>query len=567
MCFLFLFLSCFIFSSEKELIERIEGHIFLEDYNSAILEAKKAIEIFDDSKDIKKIYIRSLALAGFEKEAILFLKKNFSNQYEKDILEDIAWSILRKGFLSSQNSVRLSSLIGAFFADDIRSVEMLKNSINDRNAILRAISVKLSSYYGDDVLKNKISSLLEKEKTWFVRLEILKSVGEMKIKEREKYLKEFLKGDITFEERILAIKSLIEMHDSVDPIEIKKLLNSKYSNFRILGCEIASHFKIEDVKDEILLLTSDPISDVRLSALNSIALFYFDKIDREKIQDILKKRYNDTNPYVAITASWVALIVDPIQGKKNLKNWIFDKYLENRIFASSAIAQSGSYGLELAKELVKKTEDSYVKVNLALGILGQREEVKYCLDVLFSFLKNKSEMWMWSSEKNPLFRAILPSTITYIDQFPNYPEAIDQSVQLELISLLSILKDERAKDAIKRFLKEKRWGISGFAAAVLIKEGDDESLKLVKELLNDKEVDVRVQAALALAFIGKEEDVYSILEEAYYRADYYLKLVILEAIGKIKNKNSISFLLKTLEEPFFIIKTAAASSLLQIIKN
>ena len=171
---------------------------------------------------------------------------------------------------------------------------------------------------------------------------------------------------------------------------------------------------------------------------------------------------------------------------------------------------------------------------------------------------------MWEQAHNSCFRAIAPSEIRHTDQLPNYPHAIDQTVQLNVLSMLAVLEDPRAQDAIKVFLKRKTWGITGLAAITLLQEGDEESLKLLKSFLKDKEQYIRIQAALALAIIGKEPSALPVLEQAYFESDHEMKLNILGAVGNISDNDSFPFLIKALQEPFQIIKIAAASAIIQV---
>jgi HEAT repeat protein len=388
----------------------------------------------------------------------------------------------------------------------------------------------------------------------------------MKIKEKSGDLKEILKNKkASFEERILAIEALCSIYDSIDVEELKILLNSPYFGLSVLGCELATHFQVEGVEEDILKLLSHPINDVRIAALNAVALFYKDKIEKEKLEKVLLKRLSDTSSFVAITASWVFLQIDKKRGEENLKKWVFDRYLENRRFAASAISQSGIFGEKLASFVLENSEDEYVKANIAIGLIGQRKKIKKSSDVLFNFIGNKTKMWMLENSKNPLFQSISPSRIRHIDQIPNYPEAIDQSIQLNILSILAILEDKKAEIAIRSFLKKKKWGITGLAAIMLLQEGDEKSREVLKNLLKDEDKFIRIQAALALASIGKEKSVLGVLEEAYFEVDHRLKLIILESIGKVGSDKSFPFLLKVLEEPFLIRKILAAGALIQII--
>lgn len=566
--FFLLFLPFFLFAKETEeaFLKRIEAHFVLEDFDSAYEEIVNARKIFPETKELKRAYIRALSSLCRENEAISACRTFYTmEELKKDpsLLEEIAWGVLKKGLQSSQYAHRLSSLVGIYFTKDARAVLTLRSAMKDSNAIIRAVALQLACNYRDELLQRQVAELLESEKVWFVRLEVINAVGQMRMKSAEKNLKEILKNEkATFEERMLSVEALVNIYDKIDLDELEILLKSPYAGFRILGIQLGSHFKIEPVKKEILLLTSDPRYDVRMAALNALGFFYKDHFTKKEMQEILIKTYKDSNAFVAITASWLGLFIDPSSAKTEMKKWLFDPYEENRRFASGALSHAASRAKDLCSFALANGDD-YVRANVAFGMITQREEVKKCSDFLYGFLKNKKEMWMWESNQSG-FQILAPSRIRHTDQLPNYPQAIDQVVQLNILSLLSTLEDQRSLEAVKTFLKEKTWGITGLAAISLLHEGDEGCITVLKELLKDKEKSIRIQAALALAIYGKDKTALPILEEAYGDSPHELKLVIVEAIGNIGNENSFAFLLKVLEEPFLNLKIAAASALIQI---
>ncbi len=174
-------------------------------------------------------------------------------------------------------------------------------------------------------------------------------------------------------------------------------------------------------------------------------------------------------------------------------------------------------------------------------------------------------MWMMDNRPNPLFQILAPSQVRHVDQIPNYPEAMDQMTRLNLVSQLVLVEDPRALEALKVFLKRKSWGLTGVAAGLLLQEGDETAMEVVRTLLDDKDPDIRLQACLVLAMFGRDESIVRDLQGAYAGADHDKKLHILEALGRIGSKESYSFLVSVLREPFPILRIAAASSLIQSI--
>ena len=85
--------------------------------------------------------------------------------------------------------------------------------------------------------------------------------------------------------------------------------------------------------------------------------------------------------------------------------------------------------------------------------------------------------------------------------------------------------------------------------------------------MNDSEANVRSQACLVLAMVGKDASVLNDLQRAYVGADHECKLHILEALGRVGNFDSFSFLISVFNEPFPILRIAAAAAVIQCVNR
>ncbi|NGX32103.1 MAG: hypothetical protein K1060chlam4_00141 [Candidatus Anoxychlamydiales bacterium] len=558
------------FAGENSQLERINSHILIEDFSSALEDAKSSFDKNSGSNKLKFKYIECLALNGEELKAIKELKSLKEDDYEHlnfDTIENISWAILNKASKSTQYTTRLTTLIGVHLTQDVRAIKILNNSMKDSNAIIRSVSLQLSSSYMDKPLKEMVNNLFLNEKLWLVRLEVIKAIGKMKVFERESELKEIIANEkATFEEKEVAISSLVNIMEDIDFEEIKSLSDSKKAGLRKLSCDLASYFDVKEAKDLIIKHTEDPISDVRIAALNAISLNFLNEIKDRDLKNLLLKAIDDPSPEVSITASYIAILKNYSFGEKKLRKYFYDPDTDNARFAAAVLGKLPNKCLRLKKTVLDKHPDIFVKANIAIGLIGERKLVKEATDTLFVFLQYDDKL-MWENRKNPLFEVLYPSYIRHVDQMPRYPEAIDKMTRLQLLSMLAVVEDSRALDAIKTFLKQKGWGITGFASATLLKEGDEEALSIIKELLDEKESDVKVQAALVLALFGKDPSVIATLEDAYVNADYNMKIQILEAIGHIGSKKSIKFLINTLDEPYQNLRVVSASSMIRCLNS
>jgi HEAT repeat protein len=558
--------------TEDEGIRRVQAHLLLEDNDSALSEASELYESFPGSRPVGSIYIEALAANGLEAEA-LQAWNILSSRYpdivqDRHLLEELSWGVLRKGVDSNQYAVRLASLIGSYLTRDVRAVKILLRMMRDSNAVIRSVAVQMASGFADAPLKDEITRLMAEEKIWFVRLEIIKAAGTLRMKNLAPKLQAILASEKnTFEERQLAIAALVEIYDQISVDELKNLAKSNRAPMRHLACNLAAHFRIKEAKDEIVHLASDSHPDVRVAALNAIGLVYLNDLPPDAAKGIVQKAMEDANPPVAITAAWVAALIDPALSEPGFLSYLNSDLAENRRLAAAALAAAGGRAESLAKRVLAENPDPYVRANVALGLIGQRAEVQRCCDTLYDFLMKEKKMWMLDNRANPLFQVLAPSEVRHIDQIPNYPEAIDQMTRLNLVSVLALVDDPRAQDALKSFLQKKTWGITGVAAATLLQEGDAGAIDIVRNLLQDPDPDVRLQACLVLSMLAHDETVLFELQKAYPGSDHERKLHILEAFGRIGNPDSYAFLVGVLDEPFQILRVAAAAGLIQSLNR
>ncbi len=559
-------------ASLQEGVRRIQAHLLIDDPQSALVDAERLARDFPQSVEAGSAFVEALAACGFEEQALDEWTR-LSIQYpsllaDRHLLEEMSWGVLKKGISSTQYGVRLGSLIGSYLTHDVRAVPVLLKMMRDSNAVIRSVAVQMASSYGDAVLKDEISRMLTEEKVWMVRLEVIRAAGLLRIKSLAPALQNYVVSERTmFEERHLAIESLINIWEQMEPAEIARLTQNNRAGMRHLAVAIALHFEVEEVKPQILQLLSDTHPDVRIAALNAVGLFYRKSMSKSEIAEILKPRLEEADAGVSITAAWVAMLVDPTLGEPVFAKWLKDTMGENRRLAAAALAATGNRGANLSVKTLKESADPYVRANVAMGLIGQRIEVAACCDCIVDFLHSEKRMWMWDKRPNPLFQALAPSQVRHVDQIPNYPESIDQMTRLNLVSLLAMVEDPRAIDALKSFLQQKKWGITGVAAATLLQEGDETALEVVRKLLDDPNPQVRLQACLVLAMYGKDESVLKELQGAYAGADFEMKLHILEALGNIGTADSFSFLMGVLREPFPMLRVAAAASLIQSVNR
>jgi len=122
-----------------------------------------------------------------------------------------------------------------------------------------------------------------------------------------------------------------------------------------------------------------------------------------------------------------------------------------------------------------------------------------------------------------------------------------------------------AHEAIKTFLKQRQYGVTGLAAETLLGEGDETAIEHVRALLDDKDPQIQAEAALVLATWGRDPTAIPHLLAVYPKGDRQLQVKILEALGRIGDRETIPFLIERLKEPSLMLRMIAATILIQTL--
>lgn len=555
-------------SPQEQLVKRVQAHLVIGDAPSACEEAYAGLQAYPDSKLLWQAYIRTLAKVGDEKGMMRAWHEyvaRFPEEAEnREILECLAWAVIEKGTVSSSPIIRVTGMLGAFFSQDAKGVVLLQKGLHDDNSFLRGAAVKLSSHLLDDSLQDEILRMLKSEPIWSVRLEIIKAIGAMRILEARKDLEAILANESShIQEKVAAIEALVMMLDGVEKEKITALVESDRAGLRLLACELVAYFDQTGDVDLLFPLITDYHPDVRAKVYEVLGRMRVPSMQGQTTIDIAAKGVLDPDPLVAATAAWLLTINDQQKGLTVFDDLIKNRSRDGQHLAAGALASTGKYGVPLMLKIFKTHQDPYVQMNLALGLIGQRAEISSACDCLYKGLLQRKERWAWREEGN--FKILAPSKVKHDEAIPNYPEAMNQLTRLEVLEVLAIVQYPHAQQAIKKFLQESQWGISGLASALLLTEGDESAVDLVKELLTDSDQKVRMQAAIILALWGKGDDAVRFLQEAYPEADRDLKGQILEGIGRVGSSASLSFLAERLQEPYPTTRIIAAAALLECL--
>lgn len=553
--------------TEETLIKRVQAHWLIKDYACACNEARSALQQYPDSQPLWEAYIKALAKAGNEKEMLYAWNRYaaaFDSAYKnRELIEAIAWSVISSGAESTSPIIRLNALLGAYFSHDSKGVDILYRHLSDCNSVLRNAAVQLSSQLRDAKLCEAILKLFKEEKVWSVRLEVIKSIGTMQLKGAKPELTAIVANDrSSAEEKAAAIQALVALSETADREEVGRLAASNRAGLRLMACRIVAHFFQVENSDCIFPLLQDPCAQVRMAALQTLGILRLPHYQGQQSSDIAAEKLNDPDPSVAIAAAWVLTLNDPMRGHQAFRSWLTHKIPSIRIQASAALCSCGKFGFPLALEIFRETSDPYVRMNLALALIRQRIAVEDACEVLCQGLMYNKDRWMWKDDG--IFRALAPSSQKQ-ESMASHPEAQNQLVRLDILNEVAMMNYDKAQAAIKDFLQQKSWGLTGLTAALLLTEGNEAALDLVQTLLTDSSQHVKVQAALILAMWGREEGAIATLQQAYSGSERELKEKIIEGIGHVGVQSSIPFLMDKLQEPSPTLRILVAGALLQCL--
>lgn len=549
----------------------INAYLQIRDYYAAAEAASAAAIQFGDDRSLEELKIKALSKSGKEKE-MLRAWKQYEERYQPDLesssaVEDIAWGIIANGARSTSPVIRLISFVAAFFAEDARGINIIRESFNDSNSVIRRAVVQLSSQLLDDPIREGVYGIFKQEKVWSVKIESIRAVGKMRIKRAHSELLGILSKDSSSaEDKAAAIEALAALFDTANREELKHLVKSDRAGLRLLACKLVGVFELHDSLDLIIPLLKDHCADVRVGVLETLGILRVHNYQESSLRDLLEPSLNHQDPLVAITAAWVLTLHSPEEGQAQLERWLGHRLSNVRVLASGALAACGKYGMPLLTAAFKKAEDPYVRMNLALGMIGQRVNVGEACEALYDGLQSQPQLWMW--EEKGRFRILASSDLRHDAAQPHYPEAADQEARLEVLNALAILNYPKTQQAMRQFLSQRNWHVTDIVSALLLTEGDDSSIDLVQQLLDDPDPKIQVQAALVLAQWGGGEAALKTLEQAYRTtAQRELKEKILEGICQISSRKSLPFLVKRWEEPSQLLRLIAALGVIRCLAH
>ena len=565
-CLFFLCVASVALTSEIDAVKRVYAHLLIHNDSLALSECKHYLKSYPHSEELKRAYLKALVRNEKEGEALSYFKMLKEPEKERSLIETLAWGVMNRFESSPQIVVSQSALMGACSIQDVRGVEMIVRKLDSSNAFLRWTAAHCASYYRDRSLIQTLRQLLISENVWFVRLEVIRTLGTIGAKEVKESLKYVIDNPrTTAEEKREAMTALVAIYHEVEDEELKECLNSSRSGLRHLACEIIGHLNLKEKEAYLVPLLDDPSSDVRIAAINALSFLGL-KTAHPSILVKMAQLMDDVRPSIALTAAWASVRYLPEEAFKVINKWLHSSDKENQRLAAHVLGKTGLAGNPLIETVIRSSFDPFVKANVALGAIGQGFPNQKLIEILDPFLKETQQKVMWSAADNPLFVLLVPSKVSHVPDMARYPIIIDKLSRLKLLKMLALLKHPQALELIKNFLKEDFedcFEVIHEAASTLFEEGDQEVIDILHLLLQEENQTVQIQAAMILALKTKQVEAINRLHEMYCVADRDKKEAILNVLGCVGSQESVPFLINVLDEPHQLLKVIGASALLQ----
>ncbi|SCA63234.1 Uncharacterized protein SCG7109_AK_00140 [Chlamydiales bacterium SCGC AG-110-M15] len=557
--------------SLEDFLERQQDHLILNDSRTALSEALRGVEEFPDSIEMRKALLRAYAKSGNERRTLLiwdqYKELNGDNGLDEELLETVAWTIIKKGAQSSSVVPQYFSLIGSALTQDAYAVEIVEAGMANSSIVLRLAAVKMVTLLRDRRLINRVMEQAIEDQSWQVRYEAIKVLGGLEVEQARGLLESIIASEaVEAQERSAAIQALVKIRRGVTKEEIEGLAVRNRFGLRVLAADLAGHFGKADAQHVLGRLTTDSHPHVRASALRALGLL--EHRDVEKCVDWAGRALEDADKSVKVTAAFLMILVDHERGVEAFRE-LFDESVQKRWehYAAAALAAAGEAGIALAKEVHSGSQDLFVRANLALGLISHRVNVDVAAESLRELFIEHHGKIAFDEDSAGGFRVLSSSRVRNMSGMKNYPGLVDQMARLELLDVLSMVEHPKAQETIREYLLETDWRLMGEAAALILREGDEGMHDLLRALLEDENHRVRVAAALVLAVMGRDLEVLSVLREAYDEVDREHKIQILDALGHLKSRDSIDFLERGLGESSQTLRIVAASSLLRCLRG
>lgn len=478
------------------------------------------------------------------------------------VLEEVAWATLQAASRDGTLQQRVHALIGQASTRDTRALPALHAALSDPSPVVRSVAAQLSPMCWDLETSLLLEEQLRKERQPDVRQALIGALGRCGTPFALQELLQAMEG-ADAQEQVTALEAAVNHLGEVPHEMVQKCLRHARGGMRALAAHLALHLPHSSALTCCVKLLDDPQASVRRSAWEALASLPLQGKDWKKIQPHWRKIDQERDFAIANEAAGLALRFDGEAASQLLRKNLHSSIRQKSLQAMKALLRAGESSVPLFNEVAQKHTDRLLRMNALIGLLSHRVDTEQNLQKLLVEITQLDERVM--PLKGGSHLSIAPSEAGHLPQIPNFPEALDLMVRLRLAHLVKSCGGPLPTQQISKWLEERRWGLSSAAAQLLLTEGDAEAAQSVKRLMDHPSQKVRLQAALVLAAVGRDESALDQLLAAGPIQDPEVEAQILEAAGSLATRRLMPLLTQKLSDPSPSVRVTAASSLLQVL--
>lgn len=550
-------------------VASVRDCLTVRDFTEAVARACDLEKSFPDDLAVRAIKIEALAAAGQEEEMIAAWRALEALDYEaaseRAVLETLCWGVLLPAVHSMLPSTQMVSLMAVAYTQDANALPPLVRALQGSNIPLRGMAIHWVPRYRDAPLCSELLRLLDEESVWSLRLEVIRALGAMQYRQALEPLKALVADPKTpLEEKRLASVAIASILDDIDREDLQELVASPRAGLRELAAALLVYHDKSQYLECLLPLLEDVQAGVQMIALTAMATFPRAWPQDSDVEGKVRALVNSQPWEVSLTAAWALARRYDDEALSVLKEAAKSPVQEKALLAASMLSTLGAYSFAATQEVAKENSDIFVRSTLAMGWIGQRVALEKAAAYLKAVLATEDRVQI-KRGKNPNFEFLAPSDVFLAAHIPNYPEVVNQKTRLELVNRLALIQDPEALLLARAFLSQKTAGVVGMAGELILAEGEEGMIPIVRDLLEDPDKKIRLQAALLLGLWGRDTEAIKTLEEMYGDSDKEMRVQILAVMGEIGDPSCLPFLLKVLQDPFRTTRVIAASSILRIL--
>jgi len=405
--------------------------------------------------------------------------------------------------------------------------------------MLRPMILKIFSDMGDEAFPILFESLDDIE--YIIRRNSTKILRDIKDKRAVEPLITALNDSDSFVRRSAA-KALGRIGDKRAVQHLINSLEDNNSSVRIASANAIQLIDPEISVEYLIRLLNDRNPKVRIFAAKSLG-----ELKSEESLDSLKDEYlNEKNPVVLEALHKAICIIksedyltnldQSANKEKKIDKEEFLKLVEKLSeddpeIRKNAIKSLGNINNEKSAEyLVDFLNDDNIEVKIeAINSLGKLKS-KIAIKPLIRLLKDEEITVSWTAEE---------SLVNFgIDALDDISECIingDDRTRYMLVSVLGEINDDRSKKLLINLLNDDDFDVRIKTMEILGENKSEGSLDYLANLLDDEDISIRKSAIKAITKIGGEKSL-EILKEALKGSDNLIKDKMISSINKIEKR-------------------------------